>query len=69
MYSDLMKCTMKMNYNGIYIHVCTQFAQNLVTHMKLINFFHEIFAHIELHFVPKINMIIKVVGLDEGFKL
>ena len=61
MYSDLMKCTMKMNYNGIYIHIYmyTQFAQNLVTHMKLINFLHEIFAHIELHFVPKVNMIIK----------
>ena len=69
MYSDLMKCTMKMNYNGIYKYMYKQFAQNLVTHMKLINFLHKIFAHIKLHFVPKVNMIIKVVGLGEGFQL
>ena len=48
--------------------MCTQFAQNSVTHMKLINFLHEIFAHIKLHFVPKINMVIKIVGLGEGFQ-
>ena len=60
---------MKMNYNGIYIYMYTQFAQNLVTHMKLINFLHEISAHIELHFIPKVNMVIKKVGLGEGFKL
>ena len=46
-----------------------QFAQNLVTHMKLINFLHEISAHIKLHFIPKIYMIIEEVGLGEGFKL
>ena len=46
-----------------------QFAQNLVTHMKFINLLHEGFAHIKLHFVPKINMIIKIVGLGEGSKL
>ena len=68
MYSDLMKCTMKINYNGIYIHVFTV-CSILVTHMELRNFFHEIFTHIKLHLVPKINMIIKKVGLGEGFKL
>ena len=52
-----------------YIYMCTQFAQNSITHMKLINFLHEILAHIILHFVPKINMVIKIVGLGEGLKL
>ena len=60
---------MKMNYNGIYIYIYTQFAQDLVTHMKLINFLHEIFAHIELHFIPKVYIVIKKVGMGEGFQL
>ena len=52
-----------------YIFICTQFAQNSITHMKLINFLHKILAHIKLHFVPKINMIIEIVSLGEGLKL
>ena len=66
MYSDLMKCTVKMYYTVYTVYtVCL----NLMSDMKLMNSFNKVPTNKILNFVSKVHMIIQVINLHKCFKL
>ena len=68
MYSNLMKCTMKMYYLTTYTFIDTV-CFNLMSDMEFMYSLNKVPAKEVLNLVSKIDMVIQVINLCECFKL